>query len=89
MRALSPGMASRLLNHEREEHGLAGRINRDFDRLENFYGPLLAWSVLSALEQRPQSEFTTGQVREAAVVCQRLQRDLEALRGWRQMLTAG
>jgi hypothetical protein len=29
-------MSSRLLSHDREEHGLAGRINRDFDRLKNF-----------------------------------------------------
>jgi multidrug efflux pump len=33
---LSPVMASRLLEPDREEHGLVGRINRDFDRLKNF-----------------------------------------------------
>jgi multidrug efflux pump len=38
---LSPVMSSKLLDHEREEHGLAGRINRDFDRLRNFYGRVL------------------------------------------------
>ena len=42
---LSPVMASRLLNHDREEHGLAGRINRDFDRLKNFYGRVLDWTL--------------------------------------------
>ena len=38
-------MASRLLNHDREEHGLAGRINRDFDRLKNFYARVLDWTL--------------------------------------------
>jgi multidrug efflux pump len=38
---LSPVMSSKLLDHEREEHGLAGRINRDFDRLRNLYGRVL------------------------------------------------
>jgi multidrug efflux pump len=42
---LSPVMASVLLNHDREEHGLAGRINRDFDRLRNFYGRVLDWTL--------------------------------------------
>ena len=42
---LSPVMASRLLNHDREEHGLVGRINRDFDRLKNFYGRVLDWTL--------------------------------------------
>ncbi len=42
---LSPVMASRLLNHDREEHGLAGRINRDFDRLKDFYGRVLDWTL--------------------------------------------
>jgi multidrug efflux pump len=42
---LSPVMASRLLNHDREEHGLAGRINRDFDRLKNFYARVLDWTL--------------------------------------------
>jgi len=43
---LSPVMASRLLNHDREEHGLAGHINRDFDRLRKFYGRVLDWTLL-------------------------------------------
>jgi multidrug efflux pump len=38
---LSPVMSSKLLSAEREEHGLAGRINRDFDRLRRFYGRVL------------------------------------------------
>jgi multidrug efflux pump len=38
---LSPVMSSRLLNAEGESHGLAGRINRDFDRFRNFYGRIL------------------------------------------------
>ena len=42
---LSPVMASRLLSHEREDHGLAGRINRDFDRLKAFYGRVLDWTL--------------------------------------------
>jgi multidrug efflux pump len=42
---LSPVMSSVLLNHEREEHGLAGRINRDFDRLKNFYARVLDWTL--------------------------------------------
>jgi multidrug efflux pump len=42
---LSPVMASGLLSHEREEHGLVGRINRDFDRLKNFYGRVLDWTL--------------------------------------------
>ncbi len=42
---LSPVMASRLLNHDREEHGLAGRINREFDRLKDFYGRVLDWTL--------------------------------------------
>ncbi len=42
---LSPVMASRLLRHDREEHGLVGRINRDFDRLKNFYGRVLDWTL--------------------------------------------
>jgi len=42
---LSPVMSSALLNHDREEHGLAGRINRDFDRLKNFYGRVLDWTL--------------------------------------------
>jgi multidrug efflux pump len=58
---LSPVMSSKLLNAEREKHGLAGRINRDFDRLRRGYGRVLdatlsarpavfvVWLVLSAL----------------------------------------
>jgi multidrug efflux pump len=42
---LSPVMASRLLSHDCEDHGLAGRINRDFDRLKNFYGRVLDWTL--------------------------------------------
>jgi multidrug efflux pump len=38
---LSPVMSSKLLSAEREEHGLAGRINHDFDRLRKFYGRVL------------------------------------------------
>ncbi len=38
---LSPVMASRLLSHDREDRGLVGRINRDFDRLKQFYGRVL------------------------------------------------
>ena len=44
---LSPVMSSKLLSHDREEHGLTGRINRDFDRLRNFYGRILS-ATLSA-----------------------------------------
>jgi multidrug efflux pump len=35
---LSPVMCSRLLKPGIEEHGLAGRISRDFNRLKNTYG---------------------------------------------------
>jgi multidrug efflux pump len=38
---LSPMMSSKLLNHDREERGLTGRINRDFDRLKKFYSRVL------------------------------------------------
>jgi len=38
---LSPVMASRLLSHDREGHGLPARINRDFERLKRFYGRIL------------------------------------------------
>lgn len=38
---LSPVMSSKLLDAGREEHGLSGRINRDFDRLRNAYGRFL------------------------------------------------
>ena len=38
---LSPVMSSWLLDHDRVEHGLAGRINRDFERLKKFYGRVL------------------------------------------------
>src|SRR5512136_696458 len=38
---LSPVMCSRLLKPGNEEHGLAGRISRDFNRLKNAYGRLL------------------------------------------------
>jgi multidrug efflux pump len=43
---LSPVMSSRLLNHDREEHGLAGHINHNFDRLKRFYGRVLDWTLL-------------------------------------------
>ena len=42
---LSPVMSSALLNPEGEEHGLAGRINHQFDRLRNFYGRVLDWTL--------------------------------------------
>jgi multidrug efflux pump len=38
---LSPVMSSRLLSSGREERGLPGRINRDFERLKNLYGRIL------------------------------------------------
>jgi multidrug efflux pump len=38
---LSPVMSSKLLDAEHEAHGLAGRINRDFDRLRRLYGRVL------------------------------------------------
>jgi multidrug efflux pump len=38
---LSPLMSSKLLDAGREERGLAGRINRGFDRLRRFYGRIL------------------------------------------------
>jgi len=44
---LSPVMASRLLSHDREDHGLAGHINRQFDRLKNSYGRVLDWTLAS------------------------------------------
>ena len=58
---LSPYMSSKLLDAGREEHGLAGRINRGFDRLRRTYGRVLdatlsarpavyiVWVVLSLL----------------------------------------
>jgi multidrug efflux pump len=42
---LSPVMASKLLSHEREDHGLVGHINRQFDKLKNFYGRVLDWTL--------------------------------------------
>jgi len=42
---LSPVMASRLLSHEREDRGLVGHINRQFDRLKMFYGRVLDWTL--------------------------------------------
>lgn len=38
---LSPVMSAKLLKQGSEEHGLAGRITRDFKRLRTFYGRLL------------------------------------------------
>jgi multidrug efflux pump len=58
---LSPVMSSKLLDAGREDHGLTGRINRDFDRLRRAYGRVLnatlsarpavyiVWIVLSLL----------------------------------------
>ncbi len=43
---LSPVMSSRLLNHDREEHGLTGRINRDFERVKRFYGRVLDQTIV-------------------------------------------
>jgi multidrug efflux pump len=42
---LSPLMSSKLLSHDRGEHGLAGRINHQFDRLKNFYSRVLDWTL--------------------------------------------
>jgi len=42
---LSPWLSSRLLDAGREEHGLVGRINRDFDRAKNFYGRVLDFTL--------------------------------------------
>lgn len=38
---LSPVMSSKLLSADREDHGLTGRINRDFDRLRRLYARVL------------------------------------------------
>jgi multidrug efflux pump len=38
---LSPVMSAKLLKPGNEQHGLAGRISRDFKRLKSFYGGLL------------------------------------------------
>ena len=38
---LSPVMSSLLLSHDREDKGLPGHINRQFERLKNFYGRVL------------------------------------------------
>jgi len=38
---LSPVMSAKLLKHGIGEHGLAGRISRDFKRLRNVYGRLI------------------------------------------------
>ena len=58
---LSPVMSAKLLKPGMEEHGLAGRIARDFGKLRRFYGRLLdgtlrarpavylIWVVISAL----------------------------------------
>jgi len=42
---LSPVMSSGLLSHDREDKGLAGHINHQFDRLRNFYGRVLDWTL--------------------------------------------
>lgn len=44
---LSPMMSATLLKPGLTEHGLAGRISRDFDRLRLFYGRLLAATLRS------------------------------------------
>lgn len=44
---LSPMMCSRLMKPGTAEHGLAGRISRDFKRLRNFYGRILDFSLHS------------------------------------------
>lgn len=58
---LSPVMSSKLLNAQSEHRGLAGRINRDFERLKGVYSRILdrtlgarpavyiVWTVLSLL----------------------------------------
>src|SRR5581483_8833430 len=43
---LSLVMASRLLSHDREEHGLHGHINRQFERLKKFYAGVFDWTML-------------------------------------------
>jgi multidrug efflux pump len=42
---LSPVMASRLLSHDRESRGFAGRINHQFERLKKLYGWVLDWTL--------------------------------------------
>ncbi len=42
---LSPMMASQLLTRQTEDHGLVGNINRQFERLRNFYGRILDWTL--------------------------------------------
>jgi len=42
---LSPVMSATLLRPGAEEHGLAGRISRDFERLKNLYGRMLSWTL--------------------------------------------
>ena len=42
---LSPMMSSQLLKAGMNEHGFAGKIERDFNRLRNFYGKLLNGSL--------------------------------------------
>lgn len=44
---LSPMMCSRLMKPGAGERGLAGRISRDFERLRNFYGRILDFSLRS------------------------------------------
>jgi multidrug efflux pump len=50
---LSPVMSAALLRHDSEDRGLAGRINRNFERLKNFYGRVLDWT----LARRPMVYF--------------------------------
>ena len=42
---LSPVMSSKLLDAEHESHGLAGRINRDFDRVRGLYRRVLDFTL--------------------------------------------
>ncbi len=42
---LSPMMSSKLLKAGMNEHGFAGKIERDFKKLRNFYGRLLSGSL--------------------------------------------
>src|SRR5512137_1377823 len=42
---LSPVMSSKLLDATREDRGFTGKINRDFDRLRQWYGRMLAGTL--------------------------------------------
>src|SRR5512137_1354049 len=60
---LSPVMSSKLLSAEREERGLTGRINRDFERLRGVYGRLLN----ATLDARPAVYLVWGVVSLLAI----------------------